>query len=222
MYYGSWLSWLDRYTDVIQHFIATQLILSPLLLLFIEEMGIPIVMPGDAVLAYVGYKLSLHQNASEFWLAFIMAMISIMAGSTILFFASRRWGQFILDKVARFVFIKEKQVHRVERMFVKYDFWAIIIGRHIPGLRIIVTILAGTSGVRYSTFAISTLISATAWVLIFMSIGKRLGADFHGLIQHYIGLSLAVTVAVVAGVIILHIIGLYHETKDAPTQPVTH
>ena len=107
-------------------------------------------------------------------------------------------------------------------MFVKYDFWAIIIGRHIPGLRIIVTILAGTSGVRYSTFAISTLISATAWVLIFMSIGKRLGADFHGLIQHYIGLSLAVTVAVVAGVIILHIIGLYHETKDAPTQPVTH
>ena len=217
MYYASWLSWFDQYTDAIQHFIDSQLILSPLLLLFVEELGIPIVMPGDAVLAYVGYKLSIPGNASEFWPAFILALISILAGASVLFFLSRRWGQLILTKLAQFVFVSEKHVRRAERLFAKQSVWAIIIGRHIPGLRIIITVLAGSSGVRYSTFAISTIISSTAWILIFMSVGKKLGTDFHGLIQQYIGLSLAVTVAVFAGIIILHIVGLYHQSKDTPT-----
>lgn len=217
MYYASWLSWFDQYTDAIQHFIASQLILSPLLLLFVEELGIPIVMPGDAVLAYVGYKLSIPGNASEFWPAFILALISILAGASVLFFLSRRWGQLILTKLAQFVFVSEKHVRRAERLFAKQSVWAIIIGRHIPGLRIIITVLTGSSGVRYSTFAISTIISSTAWILIFMSVGKKLGTDFHGLIQQYIGLSLAVTVAVFAGIIILHIVGLYHQSKDTPT-----
>ncbi len=212
-YYASWLSWLDRYTDTIQHFIASQIVLSPLLLLFVEELGIPIIMPGDAILGYVGYKLSMPGNASEFWPAFILAQISILSGSTILFFLSRRWGQQILTKLAQFVFVKEKQVKRAERLFAKQSIWAIIIGRHIPGLRIIITVLAGSSGVRYLTFVISTFISSTAWILLFMSVGKKLGTDYHGLIQQYIGLSLVVTVAVFAGIFILHIVGQYHE-KD--------
>lgn len=217
MYYSSWLTWLDHYTDALQHFIASQLVLSPLLLLFIEEMGIPIIMPGDAILAYVGYKLSMSHNASEFWPAFIVAQISIIGGSSILFFLSRRWGQLFLTKLARFVFVSDKRIARAENMFAKHSILAIIVGRHIPGLRIIITVLAGSSGVRYLTFAVCTFISATAWILIFISIGKKLGTDFHGIIQQYIGLSLAVTIAVVAAILLLHIIGLYHESKD-----VTH
>jgi membrane-associated protein len=216
VYYAYWFSWLDKYTDVLQHFIASQLVLSPLLLLFVEEMGIPIIMPGDAILAYVGYKLSMSNHAAEFWPAFIVAQFSILGGASILFFLSRRWGQFFLTKLARFVFIKEKQIERAEKMFAKHSILAIVVGRHIPGLRIIITVLAGTSGVRYITFALSTFVSATAWILIFISIGKKLGTDFHGITQQYIGLSLAVTVAVILGILLLHIIGLYHETKDLP------
>lgn len=222
MYYSSWLSWLDHYTDALTHFIASQLVLSPLLLLFVEEMGIPIIMPGDAILGYVGYKLSLSHNASEFWPAFIVAQVSILGGATILFFLSRRWGQLILTKLAQFVFISEKQVARAERLFAKQSVLAIIVGRHIPGLRIIVTVLAGTSGVKYLTFAASTFVSATAWILIFISIGKKLGTDFHGIIQQYIGLSLAVTIAVVVAILFMHIVGLYHESKDIPKNSEEH
>ncbi len=213
-YFASWLSWLDHYTDTIQHFIASQLVLSPLLLLFIEEMGIPIIMPGDAILGYVGYKLSLSHNASEFWPAFIVAQISILGGATILFFLSRRWGQIIVTKLAHFVFISDKQIARAERLFAKQSILAIIVGRHIPGLRIIITVLAGSTGVSYLTFAVSTFISATAWILIFISIGKKIGTDFHSLIQQYIGLSLAVTIAVIVCILFLHIVGLYHESKS--------
>ena len=222
MYYSSWLSWLDHYTDAIQHLIASQLVLSPLLLLFVEEMGIPIIMPGDAILGYVGYKLSMSHNSSEFWPAFIVAQASILGGATILFFLSRRWGQLFLTKLARFVFISEKQVSRAEKLFAKQSILAIIVGRHIPGLRIIVTVLAGTSGVKYLTFAASTFVSATAWILIFISIGKKLGTSFHGIIQQYIGLSLAVTIAVIVAILFLHIVGLYHESRDKPHNSEQH
>lgn len=213
-YFASWLTWLDHYTDTLQHFIASQLVLAPLLLLFIEEMGIPIILPGDAILGYVGYKLSLSHNASEFWPAFIVAQASILGGATILFFLSRRWGQLIITKLAHFVFISDKQITRAEKLFAKRSAIAIIIGRHIPGLRIIITVLAGSSGVSYATFAICTFVSSTAWILIFISIGKKIGTDFHSIIQQYIGLSLALTIAVIVGILFLHIVGLYHESKN--------
>ncbi|MGH7142131.1 MAG: DedA family protein [Candidatus Saccharimonadales bacterium] len=212
-YFSSWLSWLDGYTDALQHFISAQTVLSPLLLLFVEEMGIPIIVPGDAILAYMGYKLSLPHNAHEFWPAIILAEIAVLSGATVLFFLSRRWGQQILDRLAKFAFVKDQHVRRAERLFVKYDVFAIIVGRHIPGLRIIVTVLAGSSGVRYLTFLGSTFISATIWILFFIYLGKRWGADFHDLVQHYAGLSIIAIVAVVAGIIALHFVGAYRITK---------
>ena len=208
--------WVDQYIDALQHFIAAQVVLAPLLLLFVEEMGIPIIVPGDAILAYTGYLLSTTDSTS-LPVAFVVALMAVIGGSTILFFISKRWGQLLILKIGKFVFLKEEHVRRAERLFAKYGPLAIIFGRHIPGLRIPITVFAATSGVKYTTFIISTVISTTLWILFYLSVGKRVGTNFHDTFQKYIGISLAVVVLLTLGFVVLHLIGMYRRRR-APRQ----
>ncbi len=206
-------AWIDQYIDVVQHFLASKIVLAPLLLLFLEEAGIPLVVPGDMIIAYTGYKLSLNPNGPGLWQAFVAALIAAMAGSSVLFFVSRRWGQKLIIQLGKFVFIKEKHIHQAEELFAKYGILAIIIGRHIPGLRIPVTIFAATSGVKYITFMMSTFISISAWILFFLNAGKRIGAHFHAEVQRYVGFTLGLVALVMLGVIVLHLVGMYREAR---------
>lgn len=206
--------WLEEYIDVLQHFLVSKMVLAPLLLLFVEECGIPLPINGDIILAYTGYRLSLNRGGPDIWQAFFAAQFAALAGSTVLFFLSRRWGQVVIYKLGRFIFLKEKHIKKAEQLFARWGILAIIVGRHIPGLRIPVTIFAATSGVKYLTFILSTFVSTSVWILFYLFAGRRIGDSFHTEIQQYVG----ATVGVVAGVVLLfiaiHLIGLWRESHD--------
>lgn len=212
--FAFWIfTWIDQYVDTVQQFLASKIVLAPLLLLFLEEAGVPLIVPGDMIIAYTGYKISLNPAGPGLWQAFFAALIASLVGSTILFFIARRWGQRIIIQLARFVFIKEKHIRYAEQLFARYGVLAIIVGRHIPGLRIPITIFAATSGIRYVTFISSTFVSMAAWILFYLSAGRRIGISFHTEVQKYIGVTLALVAVVMFGILLLHAIGLYRELK---------
>lgn len=203
-------TWLGQYGDKVELFVNNHIVLAPLLLLFAEEMGLPILVPGDAILGYVGYSLS-KTHSVALWEAFVLAFIAVIGGASILFFISRRWGQFVLDKLSRFIFLEERHLKRAERLFAKYGIWTIIFGRHIPGMRIPITIFAATSGVKYRTFLLGTIISTSLWILFYLSVGKRYGSDIQHSVQKYAVLSVGLIVLAVVVVIGLHVLGRYRE-----------
>lgn len=199
--------WFDRYTDWIERFIVAQHVLAPLLILFVEEAGIPLFIPGDAVLAYTGYTIS-KTHSTPLWLATMVALIAIVGGSSILFVASRRWGRQLVSKLGRFIFLKQSRIERGERLYKKYGIWTIIFARHIPGMRILVTLLAGTSGIKYRTFILSTIVSTLLWVLFYLSAGRRYGSNIQQLFRQSAGVTVAVFVVVVLVVVGLHVFGV--------------
>lgn len=197
---------LDNYTDSIQAFIAAQVILAPLLLLFIEEAGVPIIIPGDAILAFTGYSISRSHHAS-LWPAFTVALLSVLCGSTILYFVSRKWGAIVINKIGKFIFLKPSHITRAEKLFAKYGALTIIFGRHLPGMRAPVTIFSGTSGVPYPLFIVSTFISTGLWILFYLSIGRRFGADIQQAIQKGAWTTVGVAIALVVLLLTLHFVG---------------
>lgn len=212
-YVFSLFGWIDQYVDILQRFLASKMVLAPLLLLFVEEAGIPLPVNGDIILAYTGYRISTNTSGPGIWQAFIAAQIAALAGATILFFLSRRWGQVLVLKLGKFVFLKEKQIKQAERLFARFGILAIIVGRHIPGLRIPVTIFAATSGVRYRTFIVSTFISTSVWILFYLVVGKRVGASLHDLILHYVSTTIYIVVGLVAVFVGIHVVGIYREHR---------
>jgi len=217
-YITAFMGWLDQYIDLLQHFLASKAVLAPLLLLFVEECGIPLPINGDIILAYTGYRLSLNPNGPGIWSAFFAAQFAALLGSTVLFFLSRRWGQVVIYKLGRFIFLKEKHIKKAEQLFARWGVLAIIVGRHIPGLRIPVTIFAATSGVKYPVFIVSTFISTSVWILFYLLAGRRIGASFHAEIQQYVGATVGVVVGLVLLFIAIHIVGEIREHRKENEQ----
>ena len=139
-------------------------------ILFIEEGGIPLPIPGDIFIAIVA-----GLPKTNYFLLVLTVTAATLVGSTILFSISKKFGHPLLLKYGKFVKIDEKKVKRIEKWFVKYGGLAIVIGRLIPGLRIVTPFVAGTFNTSYKTFWFYTTIAAIIWANIYFVVGKLFG-----------------------------------------------
>lgn len=147
--------------------------LGPLLLLFIEEAGIELFVPGDFVVLFFGYHVARGQIA--FWLAFLLLFTAVMLGTSILYFLAHTFGEKVILKLGKYVHISEKELEAMEDLFRKYGIWALIVARHIPGLRIPTVIFAGISEISYWKFLLSSCVSVIPWILFYLSLGRKVG-----------------------------------------------
>jgi len=159
--------------DSIELFLRTHTALAPVLLLALEEAGVPVPIPGDIVIAYVGYQVSLGHLS--YITAFIILLAAVLSGSSLLYYLSYRYGNKLITRFGPYLHINEKKLHTLEHKFKKYGPWVIIIGRHIPGFRIPITIFSGMSEIRFKTFFLSTIASVIIWIPVNLALGIKLG-----------------------------------------------
>ena len=147
------------------------------LILFIEEGGVPLPVPGDIFIATV----SALPNSSYFLI--VLAVVSAtLLGSTILFTFAQKIGHPLITKFGPKVKITPQKIKKIERWFEKSGGCAIVIGRLIPGLRIVTPVVAGLFGVSYNTFWIYTTIAAFIWANIYYVLGKFFGSILSAII----------------------------------------
>lgn len=164
---------IEALEDSLQAFVLHQALVAPFVLLFIEESGIPLPVPGDVYLAFMGYQVS--KGNIPYIVALIIFLISVLAGSSILYYISARWGHLLMRRLGLYLDLNEKKLLQFERNFKKYGIWVIIFGRHIPGFRVPITVFSGISGVPYRTFLFGTFISVVFWIAFYLAVGERLG-----------------------------------------------
>src|SRR5581483_2975362 len=164
---------LDPLENIFIQFLREQLIFAPILLLAAEEAGIPLPIPGDIIIMYVGYQVA--RGAISSVAAFVILVCAISFGASILFFLSSKYGQKLVLQFGKHIHLNERKLAIVEEKFKKHGPWFIIFGRHIPGFRIPLTIFAGMSTITYKTFITSTFISIVFWVGAFLWIGMHIG-----------------------------------------------
>lgn len=164
---------LEPFTEFVETFLTHQGAYAPLLLLLLEEAGVPLPIPGDVVIAYTGYEVS--RGTMPYIGAFLLLLMSVLIGSSILYYLSARFGNQIVLKFGHYIHLNEKKLLTVEEKFRKYGVWVIIFGRHIPGFRIPITVFAGMSEMTYKTFIVSTFISVIFWIPFYLALGQNLG-----------------------------------------------
>jgi membrane protein DedA with SNARE-associated domain len=154
-------------------------------LLYIEESGIPLPVPGDVYVAYLG-KVNAN-SFSNLVLAWLGIIAVVVGGATNLYLVSRRWGPALLRH--RFVHevlgVDEARLERVRVWTRRWGALAIIFGRHVPGFRIPVTVLAATTGVPYRIFAPSVAISTAIWAAVGLWLGATFGHSLGNLLARY-------------------------------------
>jgi membrane protein DedA with SNARE-associated domain len=172
---------------------------ASLTLLYVEESGVPIVIPGDVYVAYLG-KLAAG-SAPKLIASWLGIIGVVLAGSSNLYWASRLWGRRLLEhpRVSGLLRLDADRVAQAEGWLRRWGVLAIIFGRHVPGLRIPITVVAGTLKVRYTTFLPSVAVSSAVWA----ALGLWLGATFGRSIGSFLTGNPLIYLLIVAAVVLV-------------------
>lgn len=171
------------------------------LALFAEEAGIPLPVPGDLFIGAMG--AAGRTGHANFIVTTVIVMAAALGGSAILFETSRRLGQpFLLRIGRRFGFDADRAV-RVELWLKRRGAVAIVAGRLIPGLRIVLTVAAGALGMGRTQFLCGTAVASVLWSAIYYWLGYAFGAGVATVLRTAFGRALqdadAVAIAITAG-----------------------
>jgi membrane protein DedA with SNARE-associated domain len=166
-------SWWRPLTHAVRLFVQQHQSGGLFLVIFLEELGVPLPAPGDAAIAYGGYLTT--TGAIPYPLAYLSVVSGAVLGSACNLTISRKYGRPFIQRFGKYVGVTEVKLVRAERIFTRWGPWAIIVGRHIPGLRIVLSALSGILGVPYRVFIPCVFVSALVWAAIFLEIGRRVG-----------------------------------------------
>lgn len=174
--------------------------LALFLLIFIEEAGVPLPIPGDFLIIVEG-RSSLHGGLG-FFSVLVLVTLGTLLGASILYGFSRVLGRELIMKYGKFLRFDEKRLTKIENWFKKYGGIMIVIGRLVPGLRTLTSIVAGIFAVPYLLFLIYTTIAAVIWVVVYFLIGRFVGQKFP-LILHLALARLSLTIVGLLLVVLL-------------------
>jgi membrane protein DedA with SNARE-associated domain len=182
-------------------------------LLYIEESGVIMPVPGDAFLIYAGHHVGAHWVLLTF--AWLVLTLAVVAGATNLYLLSRFAGRRLArGRVGVLLHLSERRLERAEHAFRRFGPVALIFGRHVPGLRIPITVAAGMLGVPYPLFAACVAISTAVWAGFWLVIGVLFGDAIWHLIDRYKVYAWAVVVVVVAAFVSYIVVQLRAASRD--------
>ena len=185
--------------------------------IYLEESGVPMPVPSEISIGYLGHRLQASPVA--LLLAWLGISLWIVAGSTNLFAASRRFGPRLLDgRIGAILHLTPGRIERAQCWFRRWGPLAIAIARYVPGLRWAMAVTCGSLGVPYRVFWISTAVSAAIWSGLLLTVGVTVGDTIVGILQAHpwIVLLLPVPAASVVGVTIWRFLA---PTPSRPREP---
>lgn len=145
-------------------------------LLAIEEAGVPLPVPGDVGVVYLGYLVG--QGRLSVWVVVPLLLCAVLVGASTLYLISRRWGSQVMGRVLRRV--PQERMEQAERLMTRYGVFAIAGARLVPGLRIACSLVAGSIRIRYLIFVGGVALCSMGWMSVLLVIGARLSAWTNG------------------------------------------
>ena len=187
---------------------------------YLEETGIPMLVPSEVSIAFLGQRL--NGNPPALGAAWIGLTMLILLGSTNLFAASRRFGPRLVNgRVGTALHLTPSGVARAQRWFQRWGPLAIGVSRYVPGLRWGMAVACGTLGVSYRTFWLSTAISSSVWAAALLTLGSAVGDAAGRIIAEHAWMALLLPVPA-AAVVTTAVVRLVLNARTTPsTSPST-
>jgi len=140
-------------------------LLAVFIALVLTPFGLPV--PEDISLLVGGVLAASEQfTLAE---ALVVGWLGVIIGDSISWTFGRRIGVEPKGFLSRL--IGHRQIKRIERFYLRYGTWAIVIARQIPGMRLPAFFFAGATGIRYPRFLIVDGLAALITVNLYVLLG---------------------------------------------------
>lgn len=155
----------------IQHWISQYGYAGIFFLLMSGIIGLPI--PDETLMIFLGYLVFKGELAIVPTIA--SAFLGSICGITFSYVLGRTGGHYLITKYSRFFHITQERINGVHDWLERTGKWGLLFGYFIPGVRHLVSLVAGTSQLKYRVFAILTYAGGLIWSVSFVSAGFFLG-----------------------------------------------
>jgi membrane protein DedA with SNARE-associated domain len=164
-------------------FVARYGLFALFILITIEEAGIWLPVPSDLFIIYFASRV-VHAHDPMIAAAELLFVVvaGVVCGSLLLYLLARRYRR-LLDHLGRLFHIDRHRLARMQSWVKGHGPIVIVPVRLIPGLRILPTVVCGSSAVPVDVFLPMVALSAFLWGSIMFGIGAGGGAalmSFHG------------------------------------------
>lgn len=182
------------------------------LMIFENATGIT---PAEIVLAFAGWMLIERHDISPTFipLAGLYAGLGSAIGASITYWIARRGGRSLVDRFARFFHIDLKYLETIETQCHKWGAGIVLVGRVLPGLRILISIPAGLVRIPFPKFFLATFAGSYLWSTALIGAGYVLGHEWK-LISEYIKTHVPLVLAV--GLLLVAAYLVYHYRASLP------
>jgi len=134
---------------------------------------------------------------------FAMALagtVGYLVGAVIGWEIGRRGGRPYLERHGRWLHLDHARLERAEAWFLRWEDWAVLLGRLTPVVRSFVSIPSGIFGVPLLRYTVLTLIGSAIWCFAFAGIGWAAGANWDSFHEAFRYADVAVAAALVGAI----------------------
>lgn len=163
------------------------------------------VLPGETTVITAATMAS--EGNLNIGLVFIAAWLGAMIGDVFLYSVGRAGSERIQARVART--IGEDRLESGRYFFGKFGRPFLVVGRFIPGLRIVTALTAGSLQMPFRRYFPAELLGAGLWAMYASALGYMVGTQLDGNIW------LSIAVASIATIILSAIVAVFYKRAEA-------
>ena len=214
------MSWWDELRRAAAVFIEQHGLAAAFLFLLVEEAGVPVPVPGDVLMLVLGVQA--REGRVALWQAIAVVELGTVLGATFLFFLSRWAGRDLVYRYGRYIRLTPPRLERAERWIRRYGAVAVVVGRLLPGLRIVTAVACGVFGLPARIFLPAMALGALLYITAYTLLGYYFGPpvlDFVAGLDFSLGvlLSLALLVVLLVWIVRARVVLRAGVLGDAPT-----
>ena len=132
-------------------------------------------IPGDTITAFGAFLVGTKRL--HFVGVYLSTTIGSLSGFMFLFWVGSAVGRrFFIEKNYRF--FKAKDIVRAEVWFQRFGYLLVALNRFFPGIRSVISLASGISGLNSLKTAVLALISCGVWNLVWIGFGYTLGTNW--------------------------------------------
>jgi membrane protein DedA with SNARE-associated domain len=202
------LSFIDTAViPFLDHLYAAVGYLGVFLAMVAESTIVPI--PSELILPFAGFLVSdsskiepLTHSPWNFWIVVIIGVAANTTGSLFGYALGAKLGRPFLDRWGKYLLVRHHEVEQAERFFARWGSPTAFISRLLPGIRTVISFIAGVSHMPIRRFTIYSTLGAIPWTIALVYAGTVLGSNWVNIRHELQPYDTVIVLACVAAVVV--------------------
>jgi membrane protein DedA with SNARE-associated domain len=147
-----------------------------------ESTIVPI--PSEIILPFAGFLVSDHSieplthSEWNFWIVVVVGIAANTIGSLFGYALGAKLGRPFLDRWGRYLLVRKHEVDQAESFFARWGSPTAFFSRLLPGIRTVISFIAGVSHMPIRRFTIYSTLGAIPWTIALVYAGTVLGSNW--------------------------------------------